>query len=356
MAASVGLSNRFVRAYVFLGGRRKRGVVCTEINYLRSCRISFSQLSQSPCERQFCQHMTREITHHVGLEAGETPGKSSIPGDIPPVGQAIVIEPKPGWRIIDFKELWRYRELLYFLTWRDIKVRYKQTVLGVLWAFLQPFLSIVVFSVIFGRVMEVPSEGFPYPIFVCAGVLPWQFFAGSLRRSSASVVEGAHIFTKVYFPRLILPFASVGAALVDFAISFSILFALMVYYGVAPTQATLMVAPLVLLTTFTALGMGTFLSALNVAYRDFRHVVPFMVRIWMFLTPVVYPVTIVPKNWQWLVSLNPMSGIVDAYRSAILGKPFDWGNLCISMTVAAVAFLVGMLCFRRLERQFADIV
>lgn len=269
---------------------------------------------------------------------------------------AIVIEPISGWQLIDFNELWRYRELLGLLTWRDVKVRYKQTVLGILWAFIQPFLKMVVFSVIFGRWAKMDSEGFPYPIFLYAALLPWQFFAESLNRSSQSVVSGANVITKVYFPRLIIPLSAVGACLVDFGISFAILAGLMLYYGVVPTVGILMVVPLVLFTIFTALGIGTFLSALSVAYRDFRYIVPFVVQIWMFLTPVIYPVNFVSKNWQWLLSLNPMSGLVDAYRSAILGKPFEWGNLGISMVVATAGFLIAMLYFRRLEQQFADIV
>jgi len=297
--------------------------------------------------------MNEAPTEKVVVEESGNPAPSEA--DVAAPFQ-VIIEPRPGWHLIDFKELWRYRELLYFLTWRDVKVRYKQTVLGILWAFIQPFLTMVVFSVIFGRLSKMDSEGFPYPIFVYAGLLPWQFFAGSLSRSSQSVVGGANIFTKVYFPRLILPMASVGAALVDFAISFVILVGLMLYYGIVPTVATIMVIPLVLFTIFTALGIGAFLSALNVAYRDFRYVIPFMVQIWMFATPVIYPVKIVPQSWQWLLSLNPMSGIVDAYRSAILGKPFEWGNLSISMAVATVGFVLGLLYFRRLERQFADIV
>ena len=268
----------------------------------------------------------------------------------------IVIERQKGWRPIDFEELWRYRELAYFLCWRDIKVRYKQTVLGILWAFIQPFLKLVVFSVIFGRLAGIDSEGFPYPIFVFAGLLPWQFFAESLGRSSQSVVGSANLITKVYFPRLIIPLASAGACLIDFAISFGILAALILHYEVTLTWAILMIPPLVLLTIVAALGIGTLLSALNVAYRDFRYVIPFMVQIWMFATPVIYPVKLIPKNWQWLLSLNPMSGIVDAYRSAILGKPFAWGNLAISVAVAFAAFFLGLMYFRRLERQFADIV
>jgi len=214
----------------------------------------------------------------------------------------------------------------------------------------------VVFSVIFGSLAKMDSEGFPYPIFLYAGLLPWQFFSSSLSRSGQSVVGSANLITRVYFPRLIIPLASVGAVLVDFAISFAILVGLMLYFGVVPTLATLMVVPLALLTVFTALGVGTFLSALNVAYRDFRYVIPFMVQIWMFLTPVIYPVTIVPEKWRWLLFLNPMCGIVDAYRSAILGKPFDWANIGISFATATLGFLVGVLYFRKIETQFADIV
>ena len=282
--------------------------------------------------------------------------EAAVPRPLQEEAPQTVIEPIKGWLSINWGDIWQYRELLYFLTWRDVKVRYKQTVLGFLWAFIQPFTKMVVFSLIFGRLAKMDSEGFPYPIFLYAGLLPWQFFAGSLNRSSQSVVGSANLITKVYFPRLIIPLASVGAALVDFAISFGILICLMLYYHVAPTLATFMVVPLVLLTVVTALGAGAFLSALTVAYRDFRHMIPFLVEIWMFLTPVVYAVTIVPNRWRWLICLNPMAGIVDAYRSAILGKPFDWGNLAISTGVALVAFLGSLVYFRRLERQFADIV
>jgi lipopolysaccharide transport system permease protein len=266
------------------------------------------------------------------------------------------IEPRPGWHLIDLMELWRYRELLYFLTWRDIKVRYKQTVLGILWFILQPFSQLVIFSIIFGRVAKLDSEGYPYPIFLYAGLLPWMFFAQALQRSGESVYRGRNIFTNVYFPRLILPMASVGACLVDFAVSFVILLGLMVYYGVAPGPEILMVLPLVICTIFTALGVGALISALNTAYRDFRFISTYMIRMWKWVTPVIYSVTVVPKGWRWALSLNPMSGIIDSYRSAILGKPFAWGNLGISMAVAVLGFLAGAMVFRRLERQFADIV
>jgi len=268
----------------------------------------------------------------------------------------IIIEPTRGWLSLKLRDIWQYRELLYFLTWRDVKVRYKQTVIGFLWAIIQPFLKMVVFSIIFGSLAKMDSEGFPYPIFLYAGLLPWQFFASSVSRSGESVVASTNLITKVYFPRLIIPIASVGACLVDFAISFIILIILMLYYNVVPTLSIFMVLPLVLATIFTALGVGTLISALNVAYRDFRHIVPFFVQIWMFLTPVVYPTRIIPENWRWLILLNPMVGIVDAYRSAILGKPFEWGNLGISLAIAAAIFLCGLIYFRKTERYFADIV
>ncbi len=268
----------------------------------------------------------------------------------------IIIEPTRGWLSLKLRDVWQYRELLYFLTWRDVKVRYKQTVIGFLWAIIQPFLKMVVFSIIFGTLAKMDSEGFPYPIFLYAGLLPWQFFASSVSRSGESIVGSASLITKVYFPRLIIPIASVGACLVDFAISFIILIVMMFYYNITPTVSTFMVLPLVLATIFTALGVGMFISALNVAYRDFRYVLPFLVQIWMFLTPVIYSTEIIPENWRWLILLNPMAGIVDAYRSAILGKPFEWGNLGISMAMAVVIFLCGLIYFRKTERYFADIV
>ena len=268
----------------------------------------------------------------------------------------IVIQPRRRWFSLRLGELWRYRELLYFLTWRDVKIRYKQAFLGFLWAFIQPFLKMVVFSIVFGRLAGISSEGFPYPIFLYAGLLPWQFFADAVNRSGQSIVSGANLITKVYFPRLIMPVASVGAALVDFGISFGILIVMMFYYHVPLGIHTLMVLPLVLLTILAALGVGVFVSALNTEYRDFRYALPFLVQIWMYVTPVIYPVTIIPERWQWVMAANPMAGIVDAYRSAILGKPFDWPHLGISLGVALVMFFAGLAFFRRTEGYFADIV
>lgn len=267
-----------------------------------------------------------------------------------------IITPPKGWLSINWREIWLYRELLFFLTWRDVKVRYKQTVLGVLWAFIQPFLKLVVFSVIFGRLAKIDSEGYPYPIFAFAGLLPWQFFSEALTQSSNSVVGSSNLITKVYFPRLIIPLSSVGASLVDFAISFVILFGLMFYYGILPTASMLLIIPLVIITILTALGAGILLSAWLVEYRDFRYVLPFALQLWMFLTPVIYPVKIVPPAWRWLLALNPMTGLVDGYRSAILGKPFAWDSLALSIVVATAIFVLGLYYFRRVEAHFADLV
>jgi lipopolysaccharide transport system permease protein len=271
-------------------------------------------------------------------------------------GAVTVIRPAGRLASLGLGELWEYRELLYFLTWRDVKVRYKQTAIGFLWALVQPFLKMVVFSLVFGKLAGVDSQGFPYPVFVFAGLLPWQFFAASVTRSGDSGVAGASLVRKVYFPRIVIPVASTGACLVDFAISFLILAGLAAFYRTVPGPGLLMLAPLVLLTVAAALGVGLLISALNVAYRDFKYVLPFMVQIWMFLTPVIYPTRLVPSGWRWLLMLNPMTGIVDGYRSAILGIPFDWTGLAVSAGISLGFLAAGLVYFRSTERWFADVV
>jgi lipopolysaccharide transport system permease protein len=267
-----------------------------------------------------------------------------------------VIEPARRLVRLGLREGWQYRELLYFLTWRDVKIRYKQTLIGVMWAIFQPAIKVLVFSLVFGGLAKVSSQGFPYPIFVFAGLLPWEFFASSVSRGGESVVASANLVRKVYFPRIIIPVAAVGACLVDFAASFAILVVLMLYYGTVPTLSLLMVPPLVMAVLALAVGISLLISALNVAYRDFRYILPVILQVWMFVTPVIYPPTSVPQSWQWLLRMNPMTGIVDGYRSAILGTPFAWGELGISMLVAAAIFVCGLMYFRRMERWFADIV
>ena len=267
-----------------------------------------------------------------------------------------VIEPTRGWRSLDLKELWAYRELLWVLTERDIKVRYKQTVLGIGWAVIQPFMLMVVFSIFFGRLAGMPSDGLPYPVFAFAALVPWTFFSNALSNSSASLVGSAHLISKVYFPRLIIPLASIGSWAVDFVIAVLILLCMMLWYGIGLSW-NLLAAPLLSIAVlFTALGVGTFLSALTVAYRDFRYVIPFLMQFWMFATPIVYPASIVPERWQWVIHLNPMAGLVEGFRSAFLGRPFDFSALAISSAVAVALFAIGVAYFERVERRFADIV
>jgi len=267
-----------------------------------------------------------------------------------------VIEPSQGWRALNFKELWAYRELFWVLTLRDIKVRYKQTVLGVLWAVLQPVLTMLIFTVVFGGLAKIPSDGYPYAVFVFAALLPWTFFANAVTASSSSLINASNMVSKVYFPRLIIPLSSIGAGLVDLAISTGVLFALMAWFGVGWSLNLLFIPVLLLAVIFTALGVGTLLSALTVAYRDFRFVVPFLVQIWMYVTPVVYSVSLVPEKWQWLLFLNPMTGVVEAFRSAFLDRPFDLPSIAISLVVSVLIFIVGVAYFERVERRFADII
>ncbi len=271
-------------------------------------------------------------------------------------GAVTVIEAKRGWVAIDWRELLHYRDLFYFLIRRDVTVRYKQTVLGALWAILQPTLYMLVFSLFFGRLARIPSDGLPYPIFLYAGLLPWMLFASSVSQSANSVIGSSNLITKVYFPRLIIPLASVGAALVDFTVAFSVLLVLMFYYAIVPGLSVLLLPLLVAGTVMTALGVGMLIAALNVSYRDFRYIVPFLIQLWLFLTPVIYPVSLVPLRWQWLLGLNPMTGLIGGYRAALLGQPIPWGGLGVSLGMGIAGFVVGALYFRATERIFADVV
>ncbi len=272
------------------------------------------------------------------------------------VGALTVITPPAGWRTLDFAEFWRYRELAWVLTERDIKVRYKQTVLGFAWAIIQPVMMMVVFSVFFGRLANIPSNGLPYPVFVYAGLLPWTFFATAVANAASSLTGSSNMLSKVYFPRLIIPLSAVGGGLVDFAIAGVILLLLCLWYGVG-WSANLVVAPLLIAGVFfIALGAGVLLAALNVAYRDFRYVIPFLVQFWMFATPVVYPASLVPERWRWLLFLNPMAGFIEGFRSAFLGQPFDWLAIGISLVAAIVVLVAGVAYFEKVERRFADII
>lgn len=269
-----------------------------------------------------------------------------------------VIEPPRGGINLHLGEVWSYRELLGFLAWRDVKIRYKQTALGAVWAILQPLLAMVVFSVFFGRFagLENRTGGAPYPIYVYAGLLPWTFFANAINAGSSSLVGSANLITKVYFPRLIVPLSAVGAGLVDLGISFLVLLGLMAYYGTALSVQLLLVPLLLAGTLLAATGMGSLLAALTVSYRDFRYVVPFMIQLWMFATPVIYPSSLVPERWRTLLALNPMAGLIDGFRAAFLGGPVDGAHVAISLGVAVLLFLAGTLYFQKVERGFADVI
>ena len=274
-----------------------------------------------------------------------------------PTQPLIKIRPSKGWVALQLRDLWVYRELLYFLTWRDIKVRYKQTILGATWAIIQPLFTMLLFTLFFGKLGHIPSDGVPYPIFAYAGLLPWMFFSNAVTNSGNSLVGSANLITKVYFPRMIIPGAAVGAGLVDFAIAFVILIALMIYYQVALTWNLLAVPLLLALTTLLALGVGMWASALNVKYRDIRYALPFLIQLWMFLSPVIYPVSLMPQKWRWILWLNPLSGIIEGFRSSLFGvNQFDWTALGISIAVTLGILVYSAYSFRRMERVFADIV
>jgi lipopolysaccharide transport system permease protein len=269
----------------------------------------------------------------------------------------IRIQPSRGWLSLDFNELWRYRELIFFLTWRDIKVRYKQAVLGIAWAVLQPLLTMLIFTVIFGILLQTPSQGLPYPLFALSALLPWQLFATALQRSSISLVGNANLITKIYFPRLAIPISSVMAALIDFGVSFVVLLGVMAYYGFWPGWNILWLFPMVLLTLFTALSVGLWLSALNVQYRDIQHMVPFIIQVWMYASPIVYPIEIIPSGlWRSLYGLNPMVGVIQGFRWALLGTAPPDLTLLVSSGVVLVLLISGLFYFRRMEKTFADVV
>jgi lipopolysaccharide transport system permease protein len=269
----------------------------------------------------------------------------------------IVIEPPKGWAPLELDELWHSRELFYFLTWRDIKVRYKQTALGAAWAILQPVLTMVVFSIIFGGLAKLPSNGIPYPIFTFTALLPWQLFTFALTNSSNSLVGSQHLISKVYFPRLIIPLSSVLAGVIDFIVAFGVLLVMMAYYSINLTPAAFLLPLFTTLALVSAMAAGLWLSALNVQYRDIRYVVPFLTQFWMYATPIAYSSELIPEKWRWLYSLNPMTGVVEGFRWAILGKSsLDLTSLILSSIVVIALFIGGLYYFKRMEAGFADII
>jgi lipopolysaccharide transport system permease protein len=269
----------------------------------------------------------------------------------------LVIKPSKGWTTLQLRELWNYRELLYFLVWRDIKVRYKQTVLGAAWAIIQPFFTMVVFSIFFGNLGKIPSDGIPYPIFAYCALLPWQLFAYALTQSSNSLVANQNLITKVYFPRLIVPLSSVLAGLVDFAIAFLILIGMMLFYGIWPTIAILALPLFVLFAIATALAVGLWLSALNVQYRDVAYTIPFLTQFWLFASPIAYSSSLIPQPWRALYGLNPMAGVVEGFRWSLLGTTNPPGVLVlISVVIVIILLAGGLFYFQRMERTYADVV
>lgn len=270
---------------------------------------------------------------------------------------ATIIQPTFSWNLLKFKELWEYRELLYFLILRDIKVRYKQTVIGGAWAVIQPFFAMVIFSFFFGKLARMPSEGIPYPIFAYSALVPWMYFANSLIQATNSLVEHRGVITKIYFPRIILPLSSVLGGLIDFFIAFLVLIGMMFFYHIIPTASIWMLPLLLILLIFTAFACGLWLAALNVEYRDVRYVVGFLVQVWLFATPIVYPSTIIPQKFRFLYGLNPMVGVIEGFRCFLLGRPFpDVGMLLVSVSVVVLILIGGLFYFQRLERTFADLL
>jgi lipopolysaccharide transport system permease protein len=271
----------------------------------------------------------------------------------------ITIERNRLWSVQDLRDIWANRELLYFLTWRDIKIRYKQTLLGVAWVIIQPVATMLIFTLLFGRLagLDQRTGGIPYPIFAFAGLLPWTFFASAVGSSSNSLVNNSTLISKVYFPRVIIPAATIGGGLVDFGLSFAVFMGLMVYYGVGLTWRVLLLIPLVVLVVVLALGVGLLLSALNVKYRDIRHALPFVIQLGMFASPVIYPLGIVPARWRSILALNPLAGIIEGFRAALLGSGgIPWGGLAVSVGITVSLLILSAYVFRRVERDFADII
>ncbi|HKR14550.1 MAG TPA: ABC transporter permease [Pyrinomonadaceae bacterium] len=295
---------------------------------------------------------TLPVTTAISAENSQPSGTTFHLPDEP----LVVIQPNRKWNLINLKDIWAYRELLFFLTWRDVKVRYKQTLLGAAWAILQPLFMMIIFTIFFGRLAGVASEGIPYPLFALAGLVPWTFFSNTITASGNSLVGSAHLITKVYFPRLIVPAAAMMAGLVDFVLAFILLVVLMIYYRAPLTAQVLFLPALVLLTALFGLGVGTWMSALNVKYRDVRFALPFLIQLWLFVSSVIVPSSSVPQKWRWVLLFNPMSGIIEGYRSALFGLPFDWTAIGVATILTVVMLFYSVYSFGKAERSFADII
>jgi len=287
----------------------------------------------------------------IPIERAASPDADPLPEK-----PSVVIAPSKSWRALDWPALWAYRELLYFLAWRDVMIRYKQTLLGAAWAVIQPVMTMVIFTLFFGKLAKVPSDGIPYPVFAYAGLLPWTFFSNAITASSNSLVGSANLISKVYFPRVMIPTAAICAGLVDYAISFVMLAGLMAWYRVPLTSDALLLVPLTLLTTLLALAVGMWMSGLNVKYRDIRHALPFVIQLWMFASPIIYPSSMVPEKWRWVLWLNPMAGLIEGYRAALFHRPEQWGSLGVATGIVVAMLTYAAYSFRHMEREFADII
>jgi lipopolysaccharide transport system permease protein len=295
----------------------------------------------------------KSVDADIRLIPGRDPSQRSY--DLPekPV---LTIEPRKSWAPLNIGDLWASRELLYFLMWRDIKVRYKQTALGAAWAVIQPLITMLIFTYCFGKLAHVSTEGVPAPIFYYTGLLLWTFFSNGVTSGASSLVGNSNLITKVYFPRLIIPSAAVGAGLVDFAIAAALLIPLLIYYGFPVTWSYLLILPVILLTTLLALGVGIWFSALNVKYRDVRYALPFVIQTWMFSSPIIYPMSLVPEEWRWVYALNPVVGIVESFRGLFLNRPVSWGALGYSAAFTVIMLIYSSYMFRRMERSFAEVI
>ena len=305
-------------------------------------------------EEKYALHHPADILTDIHMSATISPETShSSTAPRLPDKPLVVVTARKSWVGINLRDLWSYRELLYFLTWRDVKVRYKQTLLGAAWALLQPLLLMLIFTFFFSRLGGINSGRVPYPLFAYAGLLPWTFFAGAVANGGNSLVGSTNLITKVYFPRMFIPAAAVGAGLVDLAIAFGLLIVLMIYYGVGFQWSLALLPVLVILTTLLALAVGMLMSALNVKYRDIRYALPFMIQVWMFSSPVIYPI---PDNWRWVLALNPMTGIIESFRAALFGHEFDWLVLGLSAVITLALLVYAAFTFSRMEKSFADVI
>jgi len=270
--------------------------------------------------------------------------------------QLTVIKPNSQWNFVNFAELWSYRELVWVMIVRDLKVRYKQTVMGVAWAVIQPLTMIAIFTLIFGKLAKIPSDGYPYPVFVFSGLLAWNFFSASITTSGVSLISASNVVTKVYFPRIIIPISSIGVSLVDFLISVVLLLIMMLFYSQAITLNILLLPFCLAGLMVLSIGFGSWLASVTVMYRDFRYVITYMLQIWMYLTPVLYPISFVPEKWRWLLYLNPMYGWINGIRASFLNQPIDSLGMLISFSISIIIFIVGMFYFERAQQRFADII